>query len=78
MRLRVTGATWHGLDHGHGFLQARQVEVAATGRGAAGRERTVRLWLPSHDGVAVAEPPPGVATYVATRPQNWAHAREAD
>ena len=58
VRLRVTAATWHGLGDGHGFLQAREVEVAATGRGAAGRERSVRLWLPGHDGVAVVERAP--------------------
>ncbi|CAA9217049.1 MAG: hypothetical protein AVDCRST_MAG76-474 [uncultured Acidimicrobiales bacterium] len=55
VRLRVTAATWHGVEAGHGFLQAREVEVAATGRGAAGRERSVRLWLPGHDGVSVVE-----------------------
>ena len=54
LRLRVVAATWHGVEAGHGFLRAREVEVAATGRGAAGRERSVRLWLPGHDGVAVA------------------------
>jgi len=47
-------ARWHGVEAGHGFLQAREVEVAASGRGAAGRERSVRLWLPGHDGMAVA------------------------
>ena len=52
VRLRVTAAAWHGLDHGHGFLQAREVEIATTGRGAAGRERSVHLWLPGHDGVS--------------------------
>ena len=54
LRLRVVAARWHGVEAGHGFLQAREVEVAANGRGAAGRERSVRLWLPGHDGVAVA------------------------
>ena len=58
VRLRVTAATWHGLGDGHGFLQAREVDVAATGRGAAGRERSVRLWLPGHDGVSVVERAP--------------------
>jgi hypothetical protein len=55
VRLRVTEARWHGLGEGHGFLQAREVEVTATGRGAAGRERTSHLWLPGHDGVSVVE-----------------------
>ncbi len=55
LRLRVVAAAWHGVEAGHGFLQAREVVVAATGRGAAGRERSVRLWLPGHEGVAVAD-----------------------
>jgi len=55
LRLAVVAAHWHGVEAGHGFLQAREVQVAATGRGAAGRERSVRLWLPGHDGVAVVE-----------------------
>ena len=55
LRLRVVAACWHGIEAGHGFLQAREVEVAATGRGAAGRERSVRLWLPGHNRVAVVE-----------------------
>lgn len=57
LRLRVVAATWHGLDDGHGFLQAREVVVAATGRGAAGRERTACLWLPGHAGVSVVDRP---------------------
>ena len=58
LRLRVVAATWHGVGAGHGFLQARQVEVTATGRGAAGRERSVRLWLPGHEGVALVDQSP--------------------
>jgi len=61
VRLRVTASTWHGLDAGHGFLHARQVEVAAAGRGAAGREHSVHLWLPGHDGVTVVEAPPSAS-----------------
>jgi len=72
VRLRVTAATWHGLDHGHGFLQAREVEIAATGRGAAGRERSVHLWLPGHDGVSLRVPTSG-----ASSTQKWALARAA-
>ncbi len=86
LRLRVTAATWHGVEAGHGFLQAREVEVAATGRGAAGRERSVRLWLPGHDGVALAgaaatagamdlagTSAPGVPTSGPSSDQKWAH-----
>jgi hypothetical protein len=56
IRLRVVAGAWDGLGQGHGVLQARTVEVVATGRGAASRERRVLLWLPAPDGkVAVAE-----------------------
>lgn len=50
LRLSVIGAGWQGLGQGHGYLQARSVEVVALGRGAASRERRVRLWLPGRDG----------------------------
>ncbi len=74
LRLRVVAARWHGVEAGHGFLRAREVEVTATGRGAAGRERSVRLWLPGHDGVAVADPDPAsrVPTSVLSGDQKWA------
>ena len=78
LRLRTVAATWHGLDDGHGFLQAREVAVAATGRGAAGRERAVHLWLPGHEGVAVAdrpaapEPPSRVPTSAISGTRKWA------
>jgi hypothetical protein len=61
LRLAVTSSTWHGLGQGHGNLQARQVEVAATGRGAATRERRVQLWLPSSDGTVAPGGPAGLA-----------------
>jgi hypothetical protein len=48
--LSVVAAEWEGLGHGHGCLQARSVEVISSGRGAAARERRVRLWLPGPDG----------------------------
>jgi len=50
LRLTVADAGWQGLEYGHGFLQARSVEVVAVGRGAASRERRARLWLPGPDG----------------------------
>ena len=50
----------------HGFLQAREIVVAVTGRGAAGRERSVRLWLPGRDGVAVADGAVGRSTPVVS------------
>jgi hypothetical protein len=51
LTLLVSAASpWRGLGQGHGYLQARSVEVASSGRGAASRERRVRLWLPGADG----------------------------
>ncbi len=45
VRLSIAGVTWHGLQQGHGALCGRQVEVEATGRGAAFRPRRTSLWL---------------------------------
>ncbi|QPP07530.1 hypothetical protein G4Z16_15315 [Streptomyces bathyalis] len=51
VRLAVTRSRWVGVGAGHGLLCARQVEVTASGRGAAGgAPRTARLWLPGPDG----------------------------
>jgi len=50
LRLRLTEAAWAGLGDGTGHLTGRRVTVTADGRGAAGRERTARLWLPAADG----------------------------
>lgn len=44
--LRVTGAAWHGVGAGVGRLRRREVELVASGRGAAARSRRARLWLP--------------------------------
>lgn len=49
LRLAVTASQWKGLGQGHGRLEARKVEVAAAGRGAAALERRATLWLPSPD-----------------------------
>ncbi len=45
VRLGIAGVTWHGLQQGHGALCGRQVEIEATGRGAAFRPRRTSLWL---------------------------------
>ena len=50
LRLRMTQAAWSGLGDGTGHLTGRRATVTADGRGAAGRERTARLWLPAADG----------------------------
>ncbi|SRR6266542_2832379 len=49
LRLAVTASRWEGLGRGYGRLEARRVEVAAAGRGAAVRERRAMLWLPGPD-----------------------------
>ncbi len=56
VRLTVVTSTWEGIGHGHGRLLARRVEVAATGRGAATRERRCTLWLPARDGEVTEVP----------------------
>lgn len=57
--LALTASSWEGVGHGHGRLLARRVEVTATGRGAAARERRAARWLPAADGgVAPAAPAP--------------------
>jgi len=50
VRLSVASCRWEGLGHGHGRLRARRMDVVASGRGAAARERRVSLWLPAADG----------------------------
>ena len=51
VRLTVASPSWTGPSgDGAGRLEARRVEVVATGRGAASRQRRVSLWLPGPDG----------------------------
>jgi hypothetical protein len=54
VRLAVTAGRWQGLGQGYGHLQGRKVEVMAAGRGAAARERRIRLWLPGPAGTVAA------------------------
>src|SRR6266545_2207227 len=56
LRLAVTASQWEGLGQGDGRLEARKVEVAAVGRGAAVLERRAKLWLPSPDAQQGAGP----------------------
>jgi hypothetical protein len=66
--LRIAGARWFGLDDGYGHLDARQVTVEVTGRGAAARPRRHDLWLPAQDApVAAVEERPVAAEPVAPR-----------
>lgn len=46
IRLAVDNAEWEGLGDGHGHLCRRHLDVVATGRRAAARERRAELWLP--------------------------------
>jgi len=45
VRLEVTASSWQGLGDGFGYLAERELEVAATGRGAATRLRRGHLSL---------------------------------
>ena len=61
--LRVVSSRWNGLGDGWGLLRSRHVSVRVTGRGAAGRPRTVDLLLPGPDGSPILlESPAGDAT----------------
>ncbi len=46
VRLSVGKSEWEGLGDGHGYLQHRRLEVVATGRRAAARERRAEIVLP--------------------------------
>jgi hypothetical protein len=48
--LDIVRGAWHGLGQGVGRLRSREVEVIASGRGAAARTRQVLLWLPGAAG----------------------------
>lgn len=48
--LECTQGSWYGLGSGHGYLTRRAVTVRSSGRGAATRARTARLWLPDTTG----------------------------
>jgi hypothetical protein len=62
LRLAVTASAWLGLGQGHGSLRARRVEVVASGRGPAARERRAHLWLPSPTGAIAPATPPRVGS----------------
>jgi hypothetical protein len=68
--LVVAGSTssWHGVGAGWGHLRARCLPVEVTGRRAATRPRTGRLWLPDPDGEIRLEPD-GLRADVRPRPR---------
>jgi hypothetical protein len=57
VELSLGDGRWTGLGTGHGLLAEREVEVHATGRGAASRPRRTELLLPAPGG-GVAPPRP--------------------
>lgn len=66
VRLTVASSSWTGPGGaGAGRLEARRVEVLATGRGAAARERRVPLWLPGPDGAVAPVSHPAAAPAVS-------------
>jgi hypothetical protein len=50
VRLTVAASAWEGPGRGDGRLRGRRVEVVASGRATAARERRARLWLPAPGG----------------------------
>ncbi|MFN2607847.1 MAG: hypothetical protein ABR511_08115 [Acidimicrobiales bacterium] len=50
VRLAAVAAAWDGIGRGHGHLAARRLEVVASGRRAAARERRAVVWLPAPGG----------------------------
>lgn len=48
--LTITGARWHGLGDGHGYLRSRDIELRVEGRREASRPRTAYLRLPGSSG----------------------------
>jgi hypothetical protein len=57
VRLEVVVNCWRGLEDGPGYLAGRHMEVVASGRGAASRQRSARLWLGPPQGAFPLEPP---------------------
>jgi hypothetical protein len=51
LTLAVTGAEWHGLGLGRGRLRGRELDVTASGRGAATLTRRTTLTLPAESGL---------------------------
>ncbi|MFP5375762.1 MAG: hypothetical protein ACLGIO_03130, partial [Acidimicrobiia bacterium] len=77
VRLVVTSPTWAGLaGGGAGRLEARRVEVVATGRGAASRERRVPLWLPGAGGRVEPAPPGPPFRSLSARPSDTRSSRQ--
>lgn len=50
LTLQARPVAWSGIGAGHGYLQARQVEIVIGGRHGADRGRRGRFWLPDAHG----------------------------
>jgi hypothetical protein len=70
LRFAITASHWHGLGAGHGHLTSREVTVEATGRGAGGRSRSTRLWLPDRAGDIRGADPVGESAVVLGFPDH--------
>ena len=68
---------WHGLGCGWGHLRARCLPVEVSGRRAASRSRTARLWLPDPDGAVRLEESPA-AEHPAARSRRLEEASPAE
>ena len=66
--LSMAGAEWSGLGDGWGHLRARRAVLRSDGRGAAGRARQARVWLPADDGAITPATPVGDVVRIPTRP----------
>jgi hypothetical protein len=56
VRLSVASQSWEGVGLGHGHLQSRTLDVVATGRAAAARERRATLVLPNPSELGALDP----------------------
>lgn len=71
IRLHVDDQQWVGLGDGHGHLQARRVEVSASGRGRASQPRHAVLHLPLS---SPGEPPDAELASFRDPMQQWEEA----
>jgi hypothetical protein len=62
LRLTTGRVRWHGLERGHGHLQARRVQVEANGRRRAARSRQIEVWLFDDEGRVATAPGAPTAT----------------
>ncbi len=64
LRLRAVGVEWDGIESGHGSLGRRRLVLQASGRGAAGIERTIEV---EDDGADTLRVVSGLATTAGRR-----------